>query len=136
VARKIIYWVSTALVAAPALFAAFVYLSGSPQAVQGFAHVGYPQQLRIILGIAKPLGAIALIVPGLAKLKEWAYAGFTFAWISAFIAHYLAKDGPNAFMPLVLLVFLFISYVTRPGSRQCQPALTFGNRTDQPASAQ
>jgi uncharacterized membrane protein YphA (DoxX/SURF4 family) len=136
VTRKIIYWVSTALVAAPALFAAFVYLSGSTQAVQGFAHVGYPQQLRIILGIAKPLGAIALIVPGLAKLKEWAYAGFTFAWISAFIAHYLAKDGPNAFMPLVLLVFLFISYVTRPASRQCQPASTFGNRTDQPASVQ
>ena len=41
------------------------YLSGSPQSVEGFAHVGHPQQLRIILGIAKPLGAIALIVPGM-----------------------------------------------------------------------
>jgi hypothetical protein len=39
--------------------AAFGYLSGSPQSVEGFAHVGYPQQLRIILGIAKPLDAIA-----------------------------------------------------------------------------
>jgi hypothetical protein len=80
--------------------------------------VGYPQQLRIILGIAKPLGAIVLVVPGIPKLKEWAYAGFTFAWISAFFAHYLAKEGPKAFVPLVLLVFLFISYVTRPASRQ------------------
>jgi DoxX-like family len=119
-ARKIAYWVSTGLLAVPSLFAAFAYLSGSPQAVEGFAHVGYPQQLRIILGIAKPLGAIALVAPGLARLKEWAYAGFTFAWISAFVAHYLAKDGPVAFTPLVLLLILIISYLTRPASRQLQ----------------
>ena len=116
--RKVIYWVTTVLLAALSVFSAFTYLSGSPQAVEGFAHVGYPQQLRIILGIGKLLGAIALIVPGVPKLKEWAYAGFTFAWISASVAHYLAKDGPAAFMPLLLLVFLIISYVTRPASRR------------------
>src|SRR5229473_8721747 len=115
--RKIIYWVSTGLLAALSAFAAFSYLSGSPQAVQGFAGVGYPQQLRIILGIAKPLGGIALIIPGWPRLKEWAYAGFTFAWVSAFIAHYLAKDGPIAFVPLILLLLLAISYVTRPLNR-------------------
>jgi uncharacterized membrane protein YphA (DoxX/SURF4 family) len=119
--RKVTYWVSTSLLAALSVFAAFAYLSGSPQAVQGFAHVGYPQQLRIILGIAKLLGAITLVIPGLPKLKEWAYAGFTFAWVSAFIAHYLAKDGPKAFMPMILLVFLFVSYVTRPTSRSWRP---------------
>jgi uncharacterized membrane protein YphA (DoxX/SURF4 family) len=124
VTRKITYWVSTGLVGVMSLFAAFAYLSGSPQAVQGFAHVGYPQQLRIILGIAKLLGAIILLVPGLAKVKEWAYAGFTFAWISAFVAHYLAKDGPKAFMPLILLLILVISYVTRPASRQWQTKVT------------
>jgi uncharacterized membrane protein YphA (DoxX/SURF4 family) len=114
------YWVSTGVLVGLSVLAAFTYLSGSPQAVQGFAHVGYPQQLRVILGIAKLLGAVALIVPGLPKLKEWAYAGFTFAWISAFVAHYLAKDGPKAFMPLILLVLLFVSYLTRPASRQWQ----------------
>jgi len=118
-ARTVTYWVTTGLLAAMSAFAGYAYLSGSPQAVTGFAHVGYPQQLRIILGIAKPLGAIALLLPGFPKLKEWAYAGFTFAWISAFIAHYLAGDGPRAFSPLVLLVLLAISYVTRPASRQC-----------------
>jgi DoxX-like family len=123
-ARKITYWVSTGLVAAMSLLAGFAYLSGSPQAVQGFAHVGYPQQLRIILGIAKPLGAIALLVPGMAKLKEWAYAGFAFAWISAFVAHHLAGDGPRAFSPLVLLVLLVVSYLTRPASRQWQAKVT------------
>jgi DoxX-like protein len=123
-ARKITYWVCTGLLAVMSLFAAYAYLSGSPEAVQGFLHVGYPQQLRIILGIAKPPGAITLLVPGLAKLKEWAYAGFTFAWISAFVAHYLAKDGPAAFMPLVLLLLLIVSYVTRPASHQWQMKVT------------
>ena len=108
-ARKITYWVCTGLVAAQAFLAAFIYLSGSPQTVQGFAHLGYPQQLRIILAIAKPLGAIALLVPGMVRVKEWAYAGFAIAWICAFIAHYLAGDGPRAFGPLVLLALLIVS---------------------------
>ena len=123
-ARKVVYWVSTGLVAAMSLFAGFAYLSGNPQAVQGFAHVGYPQQLRIILGIAKPLGAIALLVPGVAKLKEWAYAGFTFAWISAFFAHHLAGDGRIAFSPVVLLVLLAVSYFTRSTNRHDQAVAT------------
>jgi uncharacterized membrane protein YphA (DoxX/SURF4 family) len=117
-ARKIVYWVTTILPAGLSALAAYGYLSGSPQSVQGFAHVGYPQQLRIILGVAKLLGAITLLVPGLPTLKEWAYAGFTFAWIAAFVAHYLAKDGPKEYMPLALLVLLLVSYVTRPASRR------------------
>lgn len=122
--RKVTYWLTTILLAALSVLAAYGYLSGSPQSVEGFAHVGYPQQLRIILGIAKPLGAIALLVPGMVRLKEWAYAGFTFAWICAFIAHYLAKDGAKAFAPLVFLLILAISYLTRPANRQCQAIAT------------
>ena len=120
--RKVIYWATTGVLALLSLFAAFTYLSGAQEAVTGFAHVGYPQQLRYLLGIAKLLGAITLIVPGLPKLKEWAYAGFTFAWIAAFVAHYLAKDGPKAYTPIVLLVFLAISYLTRPANRQWSAA--------------
>lgn len=115
--RTIAYWVSTGIVVALSAFAGYAYLSGGPQVVAGFAHVGYPQQLRILLGIAKPLGALALIVPGLPLLKEWAYAGFTFAWIAAVIAHHLAKDGPEQFAPLVLLALLAVSYLTRPANR-------------------
>ena len=116
-ARTIAYWVTTGLMVLASVFAAFAYLSGSPKAIEGFAHIGYPQQLRIILGVAKVLGAIALIIPGWPRLKEWAYAGFSFAWICAFFAHYLAHEGPRAFAPLILLVLLVVSYRTRPASR-------------------
>ena len=116
--QKIAYWFTTGIMAALSLFAAFSYLSGDPKAVYGFAHLGYPQQLRIILGVAKGLGAIALVIPGFGRLKEWAYAGFTFAWISAAVAHWTAHDRGEAFMALGLLVFLSISYMTRPATRQ------------------
>lgn len=123
--RKIAYWGTTIFIAVMSGFAAFAYLSGSQQAVQGFAHVGYPDQLRILLGIAKPLGAIALLIPGWPRLKEWAYAGFTFAWIAAHIAHHLAHDPAfEQVMPLVLLVLLFISYFARPESRKLPARVT------------
>ena len=43
------------------LLAAFTYLTTAPQAVENFRHVGYPQQLRVLLGIAKLAGAVVLI---------------------------------------------------------------------------
>lgn len=120
--RKVAYWASTGVIAALMCFAAFSYLSASPQAVEGFARVGYPQQLRIILGIVKPLGVIALLIPGYLRLKEWAYAGFTYAWICAVFAHYLAGQKAEAMFPAVLMVLLYVSYVTRPANRAWRAA--------------
>ena len=84
-ARTIAYWSTTGIVALMLLFS-LSYLTGNEQVVTGFAKAGYPQHLRIVLGIAKPAAAVVLLVPGLALLKEWAYAGVTFAWIMASIS--------------------------------------------------
>ncbi|HEY3119346.1 MAG TPA: DoxX family protein [Vicinamibacteria bacterium] len=116
-ARKIAYWTSTGIVAAM-LGLALSYLTGAPQVVAGFNHLGYPQHLRLILGVAKPVAAIVLLLPGLPLLKEWAYAGVAFAWLMAFVAHWQAGDGIQAFAPLVLLVLLIVSYLTRPAGRR------------------
>ena len=79
--------------------------------------MGYPQQLRVLLGIGKLGGAIVLLLPRLPALKEWAYAGFTFMWIAATVAHYLAADG-KSLLPVALLGLLAVSYVTRPANRR------------------
>jgi hypothetical protein len=116
--RMITYWGSTALVAV-LLLASLSYLTGSEQVVSGFAKAGYPQHLRIVLGMAKPVAAIVLLVPGLALLKEWAYAGATFAWIMAFISARASGEPMQVWiMPPVLLILLAISYATRPLSRR------------------
>ena len=115
--RKTAYWGTTGLVGIVTLFAGFSYLTAAPEAVENFRHVGYPQQLRVLLGIGKLGGAIVLLLPRLPALKEWAYAGFTFMWIAAVVAHYLAADG-KSLLPVALLGMLAVSYVTRPANRR------------------
>jgi DoxX-like family len=115
--RKIAYWASTVIVAL-LLLMSLSYLTGNEQVVSGFAKAGYPQHLRIVLGMAKPAAAIVLLLPGLALLKEWAYAGVTFAWIMASISARASEPGLVWVMPLALLVILAVSYVTRPPSRR------------------
>jgi DNA-binding transcriptional LysR family regulator len=131
-ARKIVYWGST-VIAALMLFASVSYLTGSEQVVSGFAKAGYPQRLRIVLGIAKPMAAIVLVLPGLALLKEWAYAGAGFAWVMAFISAYSGGEGVQIWtLPLALLALLIVSYVTRPSSRR--PAISPAQYSTKPSS--
>jgi hypothetical protein len=117
-AQKIVYWIATAVVCL-ALFGSLTYLTGSAQVVEGFAKAGYPQHLRIVLGIAKPVAAIVLLLPGFALLKEWAYAGVTFALVMATISGYLSGEGGKAWtLPLAILALVAVSYFTRPPSRR------------------
>lgn len=116
--RRIAYWGSTGLVALM-LLTSLSYLTGSEQVVSGFAKAGYPQHLRIVLGMAKPVAAIVLLLPGVALLKEWAYAGVAFAWIMAFISARASGEPVQIWiLPLILLILLVISYATRPSSRR------------------
>jgi hypothetical protein len=125
--RKIAYWGSTAIAAASLLMAAS-YLTGSEQVVSGFAKAGYPQHLRIVLGIVKPIAGIVLLLPGLALLKEWAYAGVTFAWIMAFISAYTSGEKPQVWiLPIVLLVLGAVSYLTRPPGRRVNGSPSIGS---------
>jgi hypothetical protein len=120
--RKIGYWISTGLVSVMLLFA-LSYLTGNEQVTTGFAKAGYPQHLRIVLGIAKPAAAIVLLLPGLALLKEWAYAGVTITWIMASISAYASREPAQIWsLPLVLLILLAVSYVTRPPDRRLNAA--------------
>jgi VIT1/CCC1 family predicted Fe2+/Mn2+ transporter len=116
-ARKIVYWGSTAI-ACLALLGSLSYLTGSEQVVSGFAKAGYPQHLRIVLGIAKPLAAIVLLLPGFALLKEWAYAGVTFALVMAIISGYLSGDVKSWFLAPIVLTLVVVSYLTRPPNRR------------------
>src|SRR6476659_3129095 len=117
-ARKIVYWFST-VVACLALFGSLSYRTGSAEVVAGFAKAGYPQHLRIVLGVAKPVAAIVLLLPGFALLKEWAYAGVTFALVMATISGYLSGSGvKDVILPLVLLALVAVSYFTRPANRR------------------
>jgi uncharacterized membrane protein YphA (DoxX/SURF4 family) len=109
---KIIYWISTTLIflfegVMPAL------TSQTELAKKGISDLGYPAYFGVALVVFKVLGAIILMVPKFPRLKEWAYAGFTFDFIFAAISHY-SITGLNfyVFFPIIVLAVLMVSYIT------------------------
>lgn len=108
---NIIYFVTTILVF---LFEGIVpaLTWNTELAIEGVRHLGYPDYFRVILTGFKLLGALVLIVPFVKRpAKEWAYAGFTFTMIAAFVSHWVV-DGFNgqAIFPLFFLAILLTSY--------------------------
>ncbi len=109
--NKIAYWITTSLIflmegVMPAL------TSQTKLAKEGISHLGYPEYFGNALVVFKVLGALILIIPKLPrKLKELAYAGFTFNFLFACISHG-AIDGVNfqTFFPLIVLAILSTSY--------------------------
>lgn len=92
---RIAYWVFTSLFALQMGFTAYAQLF-LPQVAQVFTHLGFPDYFRIQLSWMKLAGVVVLLLPmAPARLKEWAYAGFTFVLGSALIAHLAVGDGPE-----------------------------------------
>ena len=84
------------------------------ESIDGITHLGYPVCFATELMVFKVLGALALIIPQVpAKVKEWAYAGFTFDFICASVS-YIVVDGFGSFaiLPLIVLLVLIVSYVS------------------------
>jgi hypothetical protein len=108
---KKIYWIITALTAALMLIASVPDVLRTSEAIEFFNHLGYPSYLLPFLGFAKMLGVIVILVPGLPRLKEWAYAGLVFDLIGAFYSHISVGDPVNYWIfPLIALGLVMSSY--------------------------
>ena len=104
---KIIYWSVTGLFALMMLGSAIPDVMSSDVAVKGMHEgLGYPLYLIPFIGVAKVLGVIAIVIPGSARLKEWAYAGLFFDLAGATFSIYSSGErGANlAFMLLPILL--------------------------------
>jgi hypothetical protein len=110
---KILYWVFTILMIVLMLFSAIGSFMNNPQGAEFARHLGYPMYIFKFLAVAKILGVIAILVPGNPRLKEWAYAGFTFDLIGAVYSGLSVGDPITAWIPVFVgLVFIFGSYIT------------------------
>ena len=83
--------------------------------------LGYPLYLMKITGLAKLLGAAALLANRPARMVEWAYAGFSFLLLGATASHGLAGDSVHAPIPLTCFVLLLGSYALYPSVREPLP---------------
>ncbi|WP_282122334.1 DoxX family protein [Algibacter mikhailovii] len=108
--NRIIFYAATGLLTALMLFSVGNYFFNHEMIKGAFISFGYPTYLIYPYGIAKLLGLVALWVPTFKALREWAYAGFFFAFILAFFAHYMIGDGEQM-GALIALILLMVSYI-------------------------
>jgi hypothetical protein len=136
-ARIWIGWVVTGLMAALMLLSALPDVLRLPDALVVFTRLGYPPYLLIFLGTAKILGVAAILIPGPARLKEWAFAGLTFDLTGALYSHLSVGDPASVWIPaaigLVLMACSYVAYRTRLSRADASQARIHieGTATDQ-----
>ena len=121
--NKIIYWIATIWLSLGMLSTGTVQIlklkGDGPGSVDSMTHLGYPVYFVTLLGIAKILGVIALLIPKFPLLKEWAYAGFFFMMSGAVFTHIAAGNSISEIFPsLLLLVLTVVSWYFRPVERK------------------
>jgi len=116
--RKILYAITTAWVVGVMTVTGVLSVAHTKSMMEGYAHLGYTAYLANLLGVAKLLGVCALLAPRRARIKEWAYAGFSIVIVSASYSHLNSGDGLKALEPLATLAALAVSYWGRPVDRR------------------
>ena len=106
-----IYWTLTISFAGTMLIAGVTFLMGFSGNVDNIKHLGYPLYVLKILGVAKLLGAIAILWGRFSTLKEWAYIGYAFVLMAAAASHAFCGDSfGKILIPVVILLMLLVSY--------------------------
>ena len=117
-ARTIAFWVTTIFGPASFVIGGYLHLTRDPQVMATLAHLGYPAYFASIMVVWKLLGAIAIVVPGIPRLKEWAYAGFFFDLTGAAATRaFVGDSAADILAPLVFLALVAASWALRPASR-------------------
>jgi uncharacterized membrane protein YphA (DoxX/SURF4 family) len=110
---KIIYWISTGLLLLFMTASSIPDVMNDPDAIKVIStHLGYPPYFVPLIGIAKLLGVIAILIPGFPRVKEWAYAGFVFDLGGAIYSLNAVGDPFSDWWPLLIgIAFIAVSYV-------------------------
>jgi hypothetical protein len=106
---KIGFWVATGLFSVMMIAGAVGYLINLENVKPVFIALGYPIHIIVPLAVAKILGILAITTRKSHVLKEWAYAGFCFELILAFMAH-ISADDHDWLGAIIGLSLLFTSY--------------------------
>jgi len=104
---NIAYWMFTGLLSALMIMGAIPDILMVPDAVTMITeHLGYPAYFLPFIGVAKLLGAIAILIPGFPRIKEWAYAGFTYDLIAAIYSMIAVGDPISTWSPVLIGIVL------------------------------
>ena len=111
--EKILYWVFTGPFCLSFLISGTLFVTHVPFVVKMITELGYPVYVLTIIGTAKILGVITVLVNRFSRLKEWAYAGFTINLVGAMASHALHGDSLHQVMsPVVPILLMAGSYIS------------------------
>lgn len=117
--RQVAYWVASAPVLLATIVGAQWDLARTPYVRDVMLHLGYPLYFLTIMGVAKVLAVVALIVPRCPRLKEWAYSGVFFVYVGAASSHFAVGDEvAKIVVPTLFAVITLISWALRPPARR------------------
>ena len=117
-AKTIGYWVTTGVLVFCMTGGIFELLGLKPT-IEGIMRLGYPSYIIPALGLGKVLAILAIVWPGLPRLKEWAYAGIFFNMMGAIVSHVARRDPPWIMIVTVTIAALTLtSWALRPQSRR------------------
>jgi len=117
--RVIGYWFFTILIAWEMALGAYWDLFQLPYVRNVFTHLHLPSYFLIIMGIWKFPCAVVLLMPGVRRMKEWAYAGAFFTYSGAAVLHLSVGDGLSGWAgPVLYALFTVGSWILRPSSRR------------------
>lgn len=117
-AKTIGYWVTTGVVVFCMTGGIFELLA-LKMTIEGIMRLGYPAYIIPALGLGKVLAILAILWPGLPRLKEWAYAGIVFNMLGATVSHVAHDDEAWRIVVTVAIVAITLaSWALRPQSRR------------------
>ena len=126
--NKIIYWIATLWLSLGMVSTGVVQFLHMKEETDFIINMGYPMYFLTILGVWKILGVVAVLIPRLPLLKEWAYAGFFFSMSGAIFSHLaLGHTIGEIFPPFLLLVLTVLSWYFRPEGRRFEQVLHVAN---------
>ena len=110
--KKIIYWVTTVLFSGFMIMSAIPNVLSTKESVDFITALGYPAYFIPLIGVAKVLGGICILIPMFKKLKEWAYAGLTFDLLGAvYSLIYVHGFDPSMSIMFIIIAVGATSYV-------------------------
>jgi hypothetical protein len=107
---RLAYWTATIVFALLLVLDGLAGITRAEAGVEALTHLGYPLFLLPTFGVAKLLAAVAIVQPRFRTVKEWAFAGWAFTCIGAFVSRAAVGDTVELIYSPVLLAIAAVPY--------------------------
>jgi uncharacterized membrane protein YphA (DoxX/SURF4 family) len=111
ITKPYLYWTLLILLSVFFLISGYLEITKNPTTYLKTLKMGYPPYFILALSIAKFIGVVALLQPWSKRLKEWAFAGFVFDVVFAFISGLAIASYGDCFKAAFVFFVVIVTYL-------------------------